>query len=50
MLFDYVIVIFNFGEWVGFVGVNGSGKFMLFFMLCGELYVDGGEVVILFIW
>lgn len=42
--------MFNLGDKIGLIGVNGVGKFSLFVMLCGELYVDQGNVDFLVCW
>lgn len=50
LLFELILFVFNFGEKVGLIGVNGVGKLMLFFVLCGELYLDVGDFLMLLLW
>lgn len=44
LLFEYVLVLIFEGYKIGFVGLNGVGKIMLFKLIWGEFGFDGGEI------
>lgn len=45
-LFKDINVVFNKGEIHGITGINGSGKSVLFKMICGFNPPDSGEIII----
>ena len=41
---DHVSASFSGGKIIGLIGRNGSGKTVLFKMICGLMPVDSGEI------
>lgn len=41
---DDLLLRIVYGDWIGFIGLNGSGKMMLLCLIAGDQYFDGGSI------